>query len=279
MKSREVLEEGQAPHAGIGVVIQVADSRRGDVRDLFDGDPCLFRILGPSGRLPGSRPVDRQRDVPEGSEQHRHLRAAVAVMAVADDDPGIRPSDERRREIRVDANGVAPMDRIRRMAIGPVRVADLGIVERLEVTDSWDGLDVERPPIANLRHDLLGPQVERCRLRERDTVGGHRNAEDPEQGRDEPSPHNEPSYECAPYDGSPMVPKVSPEPFWQDGRALTRRRPAYVTLGAGLMAQSRCNSSVQSIPSLGEGRQEGGSPPKEGEVPGHRRWVSLVDFQ
>ena len=72
-------------------------------------------------------------------------------MAVADHDPGIRPPDERRREIHVDSYGVAPMDRIRRMAIGPVRVADLGIVERLEVTDSWDGLDVERPPIANLR--------------------------------------------------------------------------------------------------------------------------------
>jgi len=64
-----------------------------------------------------------------------------------------------------------------------------------------------------------------------------------------------------------MVPKVFPELSWQDGRALTRRPPAYVTLGAGLMAEGRCHSSIQRIPSLGEGRQEGDSPAKEGEVP------------
>ena len=195
MKSREVLEEGQAPHAGIGVVIQITDggrAGRGDVHDLFDGDPRLFRVLGPSGRLSRPRPVDRKRDVAERGQQHRHVRAAVTMMAVTDYNPGIRPSEERRRQIPVDADGVAVVDLVRFPAIGPVRLADLGVVEHFEVSGPRDDLDAEGPLIADPRRDLVGPQVERGGLRERDRVGGPRDHEQPQQHREGSLPHHSP---------------------------------------------------------------------------------------
>jgi hypothetical protein len=61
---------------------------------------------------------------------------------MANDDGWVWATDHRGRQVSVNADRVTAMNRIRRTAIGPFRLADFGIKEDVEITELGDNLEV-----------------------------------------------------------------------------------------------------------------------------------------
>ena len=82
-------------------------------------------------------------------------------MAVADDERRKGSAGGGRRQITVNANGVADVHGVRWSAVGPFRVANLGVEEDLGVTGARDDLEIQRVLLPDLVQHAGRPQIER----------------------------------------------------------------------------------------------------------------------
>jgi hypothetical protein len=91
----------------------------------------------------------------------------VASVPVTDHERRIWTAEGRGREIAVNPDRVALMDRIRLTAVAPLGVAYFGVEKDIEIPVAWNNAEAERRSVVDLAEDLGGPEIQWSTLGQR----------------------------------------------------------------------------------------------------------------